>query len=243
MTSNPMLQAKRFENTVLEGEPMSISGAVNKTIILNTIVVIAAFVGWNIYASGMTDRANMLTLLSLIASAILAVVAIFNPKTSPVTAPFYAIFEGIVVGGVSYSYAALYNGIVPAALFATLTTLFVMLILYKTKLIQATQTFKKVVMTAGFALFIYYLVSLIGSFFGHSLIANTFGTPLGIGISVFACAIAGLYFILYFELVEQYTQKMLPKYMEWYSALGILFTTVWLYFEILRLIAQLNSRR
>ena len=242
MTSNPMTKSRVYENIALDSEPMTVSGAVNKTLILLLITAVTSCFTWNVAASGMLDKAQILIWTGLILGFILAIVTSFKPDKSPVLAPVYAICEGLAVGGISYMYnTAFYPGIVLQAVVGTFLALFTMLVLYKTGLIKATNTFRKVVITSTFAIAIYYIVGLIASLLGHPM--TSFGTPFGIGVSVVICAIASLNFILDFDFIENGANRLAPKYFEWYGGFALLVTTIWLYFEILRLLAQLSSRR
>ena len=144
------------------------------------------------------------------------------------------------MGSVSFAYNQFYSGIIPQAAGITLLVLFTMLFLYKARVLQATEKFRKVIMTATFAIAIYYLVAIVAGFLGHPM--TTFGTPVGIVISLVICAIAAFNFILDFDFVEKASNSLVPDYFEWYSGLTLLVTVIWLYFEILRLLAQLNRR-
>ncbi|MBQ8476430.1 Bax inhibitor-1/YccA family protein [bacterium] len=240
MTSNPMIRNPQAHEAIIDSAPMTINGAINKTLLLTGVVVLFAFLAWGICAQGFGDRINLMLILSSIGGFILALIAFFKPKTSPVTAPAYAICEGILVGAISYGYNALYDGIVVNAILITLVTLFTMLFLYKTKVIQATEKFRKIIVTATFAVAIFYIVGFIAALLHHPMTIFN-GGVYGIVISVVICAIAAFNFILDFDFIEN-AQNRLPDYFEWYAGLSLLVTVIWLYFEVLRLLAQLNRR-
>ena len=240
MTSNPMVRNSRVEETILDSAPMTVSGSVNKTLLLVGVVVLCAYASWYMCAQGYSDRANLLMIVSSIAGFILALIAFFKPKTAPITAPAYAICEGLLVGAVSFAYNSLYEGIVVNAVIITLLALLSMLFLYKTRIIQATEKFRKVIFTATLAVAIFYFVGFIGALIGHPMTVFN-GGIYGIGISLVICAIAAFNFILDFDFVER-GEGRLPDYFEWYAGLSLLVTVIWLYFEILRLLAQLNRR-
>lgn len=241
MSSNPMIKSNIAENVILEGRPMTISGAINKTAILLGIVVLVAYYAWTICASGYSDKANLFLIGGSIAGLILAIVASFNPKSAPLTAPAYAVCEGLVVGTISYAYGSMFSGIVQNALGITIIALFAMLFLYKTRIIQATPTFRKVIFTSTVAIAIFYLVGFIGALLGHPMTIFN-GGLLGIVVSILICAIAAFNFIIDFDFIEQGERNLLPSYFEWYGGFALLVTLVWLYLEVLRLLAQLNSR-
>ena len=237
MSSNPLTKIKVDENIILEGRPMTTTGAINKTAILLGIVILVAYYAWNLCASGYSDKANLFLIGGLIAGLILAIVASFNPKSTPITAPAYAVCEGFIVGVVSYAYGTAFNGIVQNAIGITIIALLSMLFLYRTKIIQATPTFRKVIFTSTVAIAIFYLAGFIGALLGHPMTVFN-GGMTGIIISLVICAIAAFNFIIDFDFIEQGEKRMLPSYFEWYGGV----TLVWLYLEVLRLLAQLNSR-
>jgi len=241
MSGNPMINSNVVQDVVLDGRPMSISGSINKTAILLGIVVLVAYYAWTICAGGFADKANMLLIGGSVAGLILAIIASFNPKSSPITAPAYAVCEGLVVGVVSYAYGSMFDGIVFNALGITILALFAMLFLYKTGIIKATPMFRKVLFISTVAVAIFYLVGFIGALMGHPMTIFN-GGLVGIGVSLLICGIAAFNFIVDFDFIEQGERNMLPSYFEWYGAFALLVTLVWLYLEVLRLLAQLNRR-
>lgn len=241
MTSNPMLNSRVTENVILDSAPMTVQGAINKTLILLGIVVLFASVIWNIMGQGFLDKAQLLAVVSAICGFVLALITIFNPKQSKITAPAYAVCEGLLVGAVSKAYEVAYGGIVLDAVSITLLALFSMLALYKFKVIQATATFRKVIVTSTLAVAIFYIAGLIGMLFGHPMTIFN-GSIIGIVVSFVICAIAAFNFILDFDFIDQGAKNNLPDYFEWYGGFGLLVTVIWLYFELLRLLAQLRRR-
>ena len=180
-----------------------------------------------------------------LAGFITAIITIFNKKSAPITAPLYAIFEGLALGGISFMYAQQYEGIVLNAVSLTALILLSLLMAYRSGLIKPSENFKLGVVAATGGILLVYLVSFIGSFFGMSLsfLDPTNGSLISIGGSLFVVIIASLNLVLDFDFIEEGAEKGAPKYMEWYGAFGLLVTLVWLYLEILRLLAKLNSRK
>lgn len=242
MTSNPMLNQRVAENVVLDSKPMTAQGAVNKTFLLLGIVVLTGCYTWNLCAHGFSDKAGMLSVIGAIAGLILAIITGFKPQVSKITSLAYALCEGLVVGAVSFMYNAAYAGIVGQAVLATFCALFTMLFLYKAKVLQATPTFRKVIFTSTVAIMIFYLAGWIGALLGHPMTIFN-GSMIGIVVSAVICVIAALNFILDFDFIEQGERNLLPSYFEWYGGFALLVTVIWLYFELLRLLAQLNNRR
>ena len=242
-TSNPTLSPSTFNQPVLAGEQrMTIQGAVNKTGILLAIAVLSAAFTWNRFTENPAS-AMPLVLGGAIGGFIMALVTCFKKQWSPVTAPIYALLQGLVIGGVSVVFERQSNGIVLQAGMLTFGTLFAMLAAYRSGWIRATEKFKTGVVAATGGIFLLYLVSWILGMFGVNMSFMHGGGMLSIGISVFVVVIAALNLVLDFDVIEQGAKLGAPKYLEWYAGFGLLVTLIWLYFEILRLLMKLNSRR
>ncbi len=243
MTSNPMTQSTIYDGAVVDSQPMTVSGAVNKTIILLLVTFGVGVFSWTQAFNGYMDKVVMLMWVGIIAGLILAIIMRFKPQNAKVLSLGYAVCEGLAIGGISAMYEMQLKGIVANAALITFLTLFVMLFLYKLGIIKATDTFRKVVVTATASIAIFYLVSIVISFFNANFIAVWNTGLLGIILSVAFCAVAALNFILDFNFIEEGAQKMAPKYFEWFGAFSLLVTIVWLYLELLRLLAQLSRNR
>lgn len=242
--ANPVLNDNMIEQArVLEGEPMTINGAINKTFILFACLLLAACVTWNAAFSGFTDKAQMLTLGGAIVGFVVAMVIIFSRKSLHILTPIYAICEGFFIGGVSAVYAAEYAGIVIQAVLATFAAMFSMLCLYKANVIRCTDKFRSVILTATLSVALVYLIQIVASFFGRGIPQIFTASPIGIGFSIIIVGIAALNLIIDFDFIERGSNGLLEKKYEWYGAFGLMVTLVWLYLEILRLLAKLNSRR
>jgi uncharacterized YccA/Bax inhibitor family protein len=242
-TSNPTLSPETFNQPVVAGEQrMTIQGAVNKSGILLALAILSAAFTWNRFSEN-PGSAMPLVLIGAIGGLIMATVTCFKKEWSAVTAPIYALLEGLVLGGVSALYNMQSHGIVLQAAMLTFGTLFAMLAAYRTGLIRATEKFKAGVIAATGGIFLMYLVSWILSLFHVNMSFMYGGGMLSIGISVFVVVIAALNLVLDFDVIEQGAKLGAPKYLEWYAGFSLLVTLVWLYLEILRLLAKLNSRR
>ena len=196
MTSNPMTQEKIYDGAVLDGEPMTVSGAVNKTIILLLTTFAVGVFSWTQAFNGYMDKVIMLMWGGIIAGFILAIIMRFKPQNAKVLSVAYAVCEGLAIGGLSAMYEMQLKGIVANAALITFLTLFMMLMLYKTGIIRATDTFKKVIFTATASIMVFYLVSIVISFFSPNFISIWNTGMLGIVLSVVFCAVAALNFIL-----------------------------------------------
>jgi len=242
-TSNPTLTPAAFNQPIAAGEQrMTIQGAVNKTGILLAIAVFSAAFAWNRFTQDPAS-AMPLVLIGSIGGLILALITSFKKEWSPVTAPIYAALEGLFIGGISALFNAKWNGIVLQAGMLTFGTLFALLAAYRAGMIRATEKFKTGVIAATGGICLMYLVSMVLSLFHVNMGFMQGGGMLSIGISVFVVIIAALNLVLDFDMIEQGSQLGAPKYLEWYAGFGLLVTLVWLYIEILNLLAKLNSRR
>ena len=237
-SGNPVLSKKTFDNTISVSEKMTIEGTVNKTAISLLILVGAGYLTF--------DTLNPILLIGCgIGGFVFALITIFKKEWAPITVPIYAALQGAMLGGISYMYNYLYDGIVTNAILLTVGILVSLLIAYRSGYIKATENFKLGIFAATGGIAIVYLVNFIMGFFGSGIgvmnINNA--SPLSIGFSIVVVIIAALNLVLDFDFIEEGSEKGAPKYMEWYGAFGLLVTLIWLYLEILRLLAKLNSRK
>ncbi len=247
-TANPALNAKTFSRTmaVTRDESMTVQGTASKTLILLVLAMIPAAWVWNQVFSQPVPSLEMVSgymLLGVFGGLIAALITIFKQTWAPVTAPIYAVLEGFFLGGISSVFEVNYPGIVPQAVGLTFGTLAVLLFVYKTGIVKATENFKMGVVAATGGIALFYFASLILGFFGISMpLIHSSGT-FGILFSLFVVVIAALNLVLDFDFIETGAERGAPKYMEWYGAFGLMVTLVWLYIEILRLLSKLSSRR
>ena len=237
-SGNPVLSKKTFTNTLSSSDQMTIEGTVNKTAISLLLLVGTGYFTFDVISPVLLIGAG-------IGGFILALVTIFKKEWAPITVPLYAILEGALLGGISYMYNASYNGIVTNAILLTVGILVSLLIAYRSGYIKATENFKLGIFAATGGIAIVYFVNFIMGFFGSGLgvMSINNASPLSIGFSIVVVIIASLNLVLDFDFIEEGAEKGAPKYMEWYGAFGLLVTLIWLYLEILRLLAKLNSRR
>jgi uncharacterized YccA/Bax inhibitor family protein len=246
-TANPALNDETFQGLprTVAGNSMTIQGTVNKSIFLLLLLMLSAAWTWRqFYASGGNPAAiSMWLVIGALGGFILALVTVFKKAWSPVTSPFYALLEGLVLGGVSSIFEAQYPGIVVQAVGLTFGTLFCLLVAYKTRLIRVTEKFKLGVVAATGGIALFYFITMILGFFGVPIPYIYQGGAIGIGFSLFVVVVAALNLVLDFDFIENGAAQGAPAYMEWYGAFGLMVTLVWLYLEILRLLAKLRSRR
>jgi uncharacterized YccA/Bax inhibitor family protein len=173
----------------------------------------------------------------------LAIFITFKPEKAPTLVPIYAVVEGVALGVISMIFEQMYPGIVVQAVFLTFGTLGALLLAYKSGLIQATENFKLGIVAATGGIAIMYIINMVMGFFGSGIGMITSSSPMGIGFSAVVVIIAALNLVLDFDFIEEGAEMGAPKYMEWYGAFGLLVTLIWLYLEILRLLAKLQDRR
>ena len=215
-------------------ERMTLDGAVNKTGILLSLCFGGAFVGWNI---------PTLMIPAAIVGFVLALVTIFrSPAKAGSTAPLYALSQGIFLGGITMIFETQFPGIAIQAIGLTFGILASLLFCYKSGIIKPTENFRLMVFSATVGIGIVYLVSILINLFGSGeqvMMIHSSG-PVGIGFSLFVVGIASLNLVLDFDFIEEGAEKGMPKYMEWYGAFSLMVTLIWLYMEILRLLAKLR---
>lgn len=246
-TANPALNEKTFRDLHFAEEArMTVNGTIHKSLVLLAILIVTSALSWDVgsraIATGSMGAAMPWILGGAFGGLIVAIVTVFKKEWSPFTAPLYAALEGLFVGTISAVYAGLYKGIVPIAVMLTMGITLTMLMVYRTGLIKVTQQFRMGVVAATGGVFLLYLATWILGMFGVQMPFIHDSTPLGIGISVVIIVIASLNLVLDFDLIATGAEQGAPKYMEWYASFGLLVTLVWLYLEILRLLAKLQKR-
>jgi len=240
-TTNPILKEKAFSRVLPGVETMSLQGTVNKTVVLLALVVIGAGYTWNLFYHQGAQVVLPWLWAGLFGGLLVALVTVFRPGWAPVTAPAYAVLEGLALGGISALFELRFPGIVIQAVGLTFGTLLALLFAYKSGLIKATQNFRLGVVAATGGIALVYLVSLVGGLFGWRVpLIHEAGT-VGILFSLFVVTVAALNLVLDFDFIER-GDGVAPKYMEWFGAFGLVVTLVWLYLELLRLLAKLRSR-
>ena len=231
--ANPILNENyAAQERVLQGEPMTVNGTIQITAFLGLLLVASAAFCWSRFTLGYTDMGMMLTAGGAIVGFILALVIAFTRVKYLI--PVYAACEGLFLGGISAS---------SQAVAGTFAALFSMLILYRAKLIQCTDKFRSVIFIATCSIAVLYLINFIGHFFHYAVPVINSSSNFGIAFSIIVVIIAALNLIIDFDFIERGARNMLPKDMEWYGAFGLMVTIVWLYLEILRLLAKLQDRR
>jgi uncharacterized YccA/Bax inhibitor family protein len=235
-SGNPVFGDKFNQSQGFVGsERMTLDGTVNKTGILLGLCFFGAIISWNI-------PNPLLMFGGALVGFGLAMYTSFVPRNAGITAPIYAFLKGLFLGGISLVLEMQYPGIAIQAVGLTFGTLASLLFFYKSGLIKPTENYRLMIFSATFAIMILYLVNFVMSFFGAGIGFIHSNGIFGIGFSLFVVGVAALNLVLDFDFIEQGAENSLPKYMEWYGAFSLMVTLIWLYLEILRLLAKLRSR-
>lgn len=234
------------------GDTMRISGTMTATGILLLILMVAGVFGWqavDVVYQGMTASGEKVysanpppwIFVAWIGTFILAMVTIFKPRIARVTGPIYAVGEGLALGSISAIFEASYPGIVVQAVLLTFGVFITMMVLFATGTIRVTEKLRMCIFGAMGAIFFFYLASIIMSLFGSSMPLINSSSPWGIGFSVVVVIVASLNLLLNFDFIKTAVDYKAPRYMEWFAAFGLMLALVWLYLEILRLLAKLRN--
>jgi uncharacterized YccA/Bax inhibitor family protein len=252
-SGNPALKEGTFldlgSGTLVQGDAgaMTLNGTVNKTAFLLVITLAGALFTWAQFSAAMAagNPGAVMPYVwgGAIGGFVVALVTIFKKEWAAVTAPLYAVLEGLFLGAVSAMFELRFPGIVMQAVGLTFGTLAALLLAYRSGLIRATENFKLGVVAATGGIALLYLVNIgmrLFGFEGMGFIHES--STLGILFSVAVVIVAALNLVLDFDFIEHGVERGAPKYMEWYAAFGLLVTLVWLYLELLRLLSKLQSR-
>ena len=239
-SGNPVLTSNAFNLKSDYSDKMTIGGTVNKTFLTLMILVGSAYYSWT-YIS----ITNVLAFPSVIVAFIVGIITIRKKEWAPVTVPIYGVLQGIFLGIISNVFNSLYDGIVITAISYTLCILFALLSLYRLRIIKPSENFKLGVAAATGGIAILYVVNFVMGIFGSGIPLMDINTSsmYSIGFSVFVIIIASMNLVVDFDFIEEGAEKGAPKFMEWYGAFGLMVTLVWLYLEILKLLAKMNSRK
>lgn len=243
-SGNPTLSERVFANQPRPAygeERMTLQGSINKAFLLLVVLLAGAFWPWSQYlTTGDVSIVSTSVMIGALGGLVVGIIISFKATLAPYLSVPYAALEGLAIGGISALLEARYPGIAIQAVGLTFAVLAVMLVAYKLRIIRATERFRAIVIGATGAIALVYLVSMIlGLFHVPVPVLNSTG-PVGIVVSLVIVGVAALNLILDFDFIESGAAYGAPRYMEWYSAFGLLVTMVWLYMEILRLLSKMR---
>lgn len=242
-SSNPILRDSVYENAyALTERPMTVAGTMNKLLILTVVMLLAAVAVYYQFSLHHFDYVMLMVKGGAIVGLITAIIIAFKTNTAPYLSPVYAFAQGAAISGISCFFESAMPGIVIQAMSLTFIVVLAMAILFRTGLVKATERFKAVILTATFAIAIFYIISLVLMLFNVNIPYFTSTSPLAIGINIAIAIIAALNLVIDFDFIEKGARTPLPSVFEWYGAFGLLVTILWLYIEILRLLSRLRNR-
>ena len=240
---NPALSDSTFDKSAYKEAPwwddqesnlMTMEGTAEKTGILLILIATSAI------ATAMFMPASLpLAILGFFGGLILFFIIWSTGSTSPVLISMYSILQGMILGGITWVFEQQFQGIGILAVVLTLGILGAMLVIYRAGLISWNKNLQIAVTSAVLAIFTIYLVDLIGIFLGFRIPVIHEASPLGILFSLFVIGIASLCLVADFDFIERGVERGAPKQLEWRAAFGLMVTLIWLYLEILELLAKL----
>jgi uncharacterized YccA/Bax inhibitor family protein len=251
-SSNPVFGKDIFSQSATNTNDgvMTVNGTINKTGLMLLIVVFAATFTWRKFMGAVDPTMPGAMPPGLIGwmiggaigGLITALITVFSPRRAAMTAPIYAVFQGLFLGAISAMFEAMYPGLVMRAVSLTFGVFFIMLLLYRSGTIRATEKFRTVIFAATGGIAVVYLVSFVAGMFGANFGFMHGNSLISIGFSLVVVVVAALNLILDFDMISKGANARAPKYMEWFGAFGLMVTLIWLYLEMLRLLSKLSSR-
>jgi uncharacterized YccA/Bax inhibitor family protein len=241
-SGNPVLSNSTFDDVAQRAyaQPMTLTGVINRSLFL-LLLVTGTSVGTWTYSESNPSAIGPIMMTGVFGGLALGVVTSFKRHWAPLTAPIYAVLEGLFIGGISLVMELRFPGLVLQAILLTFGVMFALLAAYQSRIIRPSQTFKSVIVGATFGILVMYLVSMVLQLFFHVAIPMIQdGGPIGITFSLIVVGIAALNLVLDFDFVERGIESGAPKWMEWYAAFGLIVTLVWLYIEVLRLLGKMR---
>jgi uncharacterized YccA/Bax inhibitor family protein len=241
-SGNPVLPNSTFTDVTQRGysRPMTLTGVINRSIFLLLLVAGTAAGVWS-YCNSNPGAIYPMVMVGTLGGFVVAMVTTFKRDWSPFTAPVYAVLEGVFIGGLSLVMERQFPGLVLQAVLLTFGVMFALLAAYQSRIIRPSETFKAVIVGATFGIVIVYLISMVLQLFFHTGIPLIHDSgPVGIIFSLVVVGIAALNLVLDFDFIENGVAAGAPKWMEWYAAFGLTVTLVWLYIEVLRLLAKMR---
>jgi uncharacterized YccA/Bax inhibitor family protein len=247
-TSNPILSFFRSPygyGIEASRDVMTVEGTALRTIFLAILTALSFVINWQLIENGQESLGIGFALLGSIGTFILGLIISFWAESAPFLAPVYALAEGCLLAGASYGINAAYPGIAVQAIGLTIFSLLGTAALYYLRIIQVTDKFRAIAFGATLGVALFYMIGGLLSFFGIQMPGlGLSGGLLSIVVSLVILTVAVMNLLMDFDAIEQ-GSGILPQYMEWYGAFGLLVTLIWMYLEFVRLLvefAQLERR-
>lgn len=219
---------------------MTYENTIQKTVLAFVVLLATAAIGWFIPA---------LMIPAAIVGFVLALVNIFKKEPSPALILAYSAAQGLFVGGISMFFETAWPGIVTQAVIGTFAVVGVTLALFASGKIRASKRATQVFLVAMIGYAVFSLINMGLMIFGvtdnafglRSEPSPLFGIPWGVLIGVFVILLAAYSLVLDFDAVKTGVERGAPAKYGWTAAFGIMVTVIWLYLEILRLLAILRG--
>lgn len=233
-SGNPALNLGKdaFAAPTFGSDRMTVQGTANKTGLLLLLAFLGAGISWG------STQPTLWIMVGSLGGLVMAFVTIFKKEWAAVTAPIYALLEGLFLGALS---SAFYPEFAIQAVGLTFGTLAGMLLAYSSGWIKVTEKLRSGIIAATGGIMLFYLASFVLGFFGIGIPGVFDGGLIGIGFSLIVVGVAAFNLLLDFDLIDNLVLQGAPKHLEWYGAFGLMVTLVWLYLEILRLLSKLSS--
>jgi uncharacterized YccA/Bax inhibitor family protein len=243
-TSNPALNDSVFTIQDLVQEKMTIEGVAEKGLITFFVMMISGLSVFGLFITGNPELAMLLSMVGWVAGFIFFFVMLFTGLAeNPYAVLTYAALQGLFLGGLTTLFEASYPGIAIQAFMLTAAVFGGMLVIYRMGIIPVTENFRIALFSAMSAVFAVYMITLLFSLFNGPQIPYIHGSgPIGIGFSLLVIGLGALCLAADFDFIERGVENGAPKNLEWRAVFGLLVTVVWIYLEILRLLAKMRSR-
>ncbi|OII12563.1 Bax inhibitor-1/YccA family protein [Curtobacterium sp. MCBA15_008] len=225
--------------STVDTDRMSYEDTIVKTLLAFGVLVVGAVAGWNL--------PPIVWIIGAVVGFVLALVNTFKKKPSPGLVLAYSFAQGLFVGGISGVYNSMWGGIVTQAVFGTLAVFAITLALFSSGKVRATPKATRFFLIAMVGYMAFSLVNLVLMWTGvtdtafGALGIELFGIPLGVLIGIFVVVMAAYSLILDFDQIQTGVRRGAPRIYAWTAAFGLIVTIVWLYLEILRILAIIAS--
>ncbi|MBL0940615.1 MAG: Bax inhibitor-1/YccA family protein [Gemmatimonadaceae bacterium] len=224
-------------------DSMTVAGTAGKAGVLLLVLAFSSALTWQQVSAGRIELITPAMLIGGIGGFIVALVTAFKPQWAKWTAPIYASLEGVFLGGISALYNLRFAGLPQQAVLLTMGVAGGVFLLYRFRILRATEGFKRMMVAAMMGIMLFYIGSMVLGLFGVNIGYFTSSGPLAIGVNLAIAGVAALNLVLDFDRIEEGVRMRAPKAMEWFAAFGLMVTLVWLYLELLRLLSRLQGRR
>lgn len=220
---------------------MTLDDVVQRTAAVLGVLTLTGAITWILTPSDDPQSIMPVALIAALVGFVLALVISFKMSTNPALILSYAAVEGVFLGGISGVFEHYYEGIVIQAVLGTVGVFAGMLIVYKTGAIRVTPKFTRFMMGALIGVVVLALANSVAYLFVDGGLGLRDGGGLAILFSLVAIAVASLFFLLDFDMVDKAIRQGAPQRFAWYAAFGLAITLIWLYLEILRLLSYLRD--